>query len=632
MSTRYVWEKFQAVTTPALRTMMYVPTSGTRLRNYDYYNEVIDDSVIWYSTVDSITFPIVDGSQCIQLNSISPSDYANANETITIPKGKFIIFRDQNTYPSVGDTIRYTSNNFGRLNAFKNVTNADLTITIKKVGTNWDIYAPTNECLAWQLADYVTIRGTTSYGYATNSDKIYPDDSFSGSYWYVFKGQDNIDPTVAISAPRGGQPMTITVTPSTGKVYGGNVSYVYQVSIDGGANWQTLITTAGLSTTYTVPKGTPTIQARVQARDNLGFTSTDWVTTASTTVINNEPPTAPGSITCANITKGQTGTITVTAATDPDGTVAGYIYERSIDGSAFTEIHRGNVLTFSETISADWAMVRYRVAAYDDQGAVGPYITGEDTVVNSGWVYLSGPGTDLGAKPGPFDYSVTVGITGATGVTGIAVSVKLDGAEVYSGSVDQGTVVTVPMDTRLMRAGEHTVEVSGTKTGYLAAQLVSTFTVPTVTLPDGGRFVQLENQDGVAEFPLTLARAVIGPGGKDVNEILEKLNGGMSILEASAVKIETGSFVSTGTGRYFLTASFRPKFVVSNSIDFASNAINALHIANDKYGWEFSSSRSSGEYQGYSKPLGTAVVDNTIEINGQVKVPAGVTFHYTIFG
>ena len=84
----------------------------------------------------------------------------------------------------------------------------------------------------------------------------YPSDGVKDSIWYVYQGNDNIDPT-SVSLPASimpGQEITITVTPGSGKVYGGTVSYQYQVKLDSGA-WTTVATTTATTQTYTVPAG-----------------------------------------------------------------------------------------------------------------------------------------------------------------------------------------------------------------------------------------------------------------------------------------------------------------------------------------------------------------------------------------
>ena len=88
-----------------------------------------------------------------------------------------------------------------------------------------------------------------------------------------------------------GQQITITVTPGSGKVYGGTVSYQYQVKLDSG-EWQTVATTTATTQTYTVPAGAQNIQVRVRAQDDLGFTSGTYVESAAVTVVG-----APSSIT-----------------------------------------------------------------------------------------------------------------------------------------------------------------------------------------------------------------------------------------------------------------------------------------------------------------------------------------------
>ena len=381
------------------------------------------------------------------------------------------------------------------------------------------------------------------------SQSIYPDDGVQGSYWYEYQGSDNIDPS-ACSIPstiNGGTAINITVTPGTGKVYGGTVSYQYQVNI--GSGWQTIATTSATSYQYTVPYGTASIQVRVRAQDNIGFTSSTYVTSSSVTVINNQPPTAPGSIDVTNVVAGQRATITLTAATDPDGTIASYIYERSVDGSAWKQIANVNSLTQTDTISADWGTVAYRACAVDDDGASGPYVTSSTTVVNSGWVIISGPAADMGSQPKPFTFTITPSISGTTTSDQITVDVTLDGSSIYNEAVAPGTAIDLDVDTRLMRTGDHAIAVSATCASYVPAADEYTFTVPAITIPDGGRMDQLEGPDGEVIFPVTIARAVAGLGNVGVES-----------------KVHPGAY--TGSGTYgsgnpnSLALEFEPKLVI----------------------------------------------------------------------
>ena len=383
-----------------------------------------------------------------------------------------------------------------------------------------------------------------------SSQSSYPSDGVQGSYWYTYQGSDNIDPS-ACSIPatiNGGTAIKITVTPGTGKVYGGTVSYQYQVKLGSGA-WTTIATTSATSRSYTVPYGTASIQVRVRAMDYIGFTSSTYVTSSRVNVINNQPPTAPGSIDVTGVVAGQQATITLTAATDPDGTIASYVYERSVDGSAWQQIANVNSLTQTDTISADWGTVAYRAKAVDDDGASGPYVTSSTTVVNSGWVIISGPAADMGSQPKPFTFTITPSISGTTTSDQITVDVTLDGSSIYNEAVAPGTEIELEIDTRLMRTGDHAISVSATCASFLPAANEYSFSVPVITIPDGGRMDQLEGPDGEVIFPITLARAVAG-------------------LENYSVESKVHPGAYTGSGTYgsgnpnSLTLEFEPKMVI----------------------------------------------------------------------
>lgn len=351
----------------------------------------------------------------------------------------------------------------------------------------------------------------------------------------------------------GGSQIQISVTPSNTKVYGGNVSYIYQVKLGGGA-WQTIQTTTAESINYTVPLGTTTFQARVRAKDNLGFTSTDYTTSSEVTVVNNQPPTAPGSIDVANVVSGQTATITLTAATDPDGTIASYIYERSVDGQAWEQIANVNSLTQTDQVSAEWGTVAYRAKAVDDDGGSGPYVTSTTQVVNSGWVILAGPSPSMGEQSAPFNFQITPSISGESTADQIAVSIMLDGKSIYSDSVAQGVQISVEIDTRTMTTGNHSIAVSATCAEYIPAAAEYTFSVPVVPLADGGRLDQLEAPDGQAVFPVTLARAVLGIENYGIEQ-----------------KVHPGAYTGTGTfgssNQVTLNFDFAPQLVLIQGTD-----------------------------------------------------------------
>ena len=400
---------------------------------------------------------------------------------------------------------------------------------------------------------FVRSKGAANGTVSNSASSTYPQDGISGNYWYTYQGSDSIDAAAvgySNQSPMGGQPITINVTPRT-PTYGGTIRYTYQVQLSGGA-WTTIATNVtATSRQYTIPAGTTSFAARVRASDTWGFSSSDYTTGATLSVTNNLPPSAPDGITIGDVLGGQQCTITWGAATDSDGTIDHYELERQVDnGDTWTQIFSGNALTYSDTINSEWATVNYRVRAVDDDAEPGPYTTGTMKTVNAGWLYFSGPAADMGDKPAPFDFVFSIGST-TPDVTDISVEVLLDDEIIYTGTPDAAEQVSVHIDTRLMFAGEHVLVITAEKQNLLGLNQECTFTVPAVTLPDGGRMVQLYNDEGQPVFPLTLGRAVIGTGGEDVNEILDRVFSGTY----------TGTGTSGSRNPCQLRLSFVPRFL-----------------------------------------------------------------------
>ena len=259
--------------------------------------------------------------------------------------------------------------------------------------------------------------------------------------------------------------------------------------------------------------------------------SPDLYVLSDGTVTNNQPPTAPGSIDVSGVVHGGSATITLTAATDPDGTVASYIYERQVDGDAWQQVAQANSLTQTDTIGEEWATVAYRACAVDDKGVSGPYVTGETFTVNSGWVTIGGPAEDMGSQPRQFNFDFSVSVSGVPSVDAIAVSAALDGGQIYSGTTSAGEQISVPIDTRLLGAGQHVIEVQASKDDYLPASKRYTFTVPAVVLPDGGVGALAQGPDGRAVYHTTLAQRCIGTDGVDIQAQVDALTARVKILE-----------------------------------------------------------------------------------------------------
>ena len=492
------------------------------------------------------------------------------------PEGEVFLPLNGSVYKAIGNGVRIVYNSFG---------NGD-----------WEIrYLDAYICEEWEFGSDVT-------NISNAASSTYPQDGVSGNYWYTYQGSDNIDAaavTYSSQEPRGGQPITINVSPSTGNEYGGTVRYTYQVQLAGGS-WQTIATNStATSCQYTIPAGTTTFAARVLASDTWGFSSSDYTTGATLTVINNEPPSAPDGITIGPVLGGEQTTITWGEATDSDGTIASYQLERQIDnGDTWTQIYTGLTRSYDDTINSEWATVNYRVRAVDDDGEAGPYTTGTMQTVNAGWLYFSGPPEDMGDKPAPFTFAFSIGST-TEGTTDISVSVLLDDDSVYTGTPDAGEQVSLEIDTRLSYEGEHTIVVTFEKANLLGDQYVGTYNVPALEIPDGGHAVQFYDSDGVPVFPNTFARQVFAQRGNSAARLFDRVYSGTY----------TGTGTSGSSNPLKFRLSFRPKIV----------AIQAAGASAAAFGlWVQSAADPSAQaqgsmvvYNGSAQSLATVEWDDT---------------------
>ena len=240
-------------------------------------------------------------------------------------------------------------------------------------------------------------------------------------------------------------------------------------------------------------------------------------------VITNAPPSAPGSIDVSSVVGGGTTSITVTAATDSDGTIANYQFERSVDSAAFEVIATQTGLVYNDAVSNSWGTVQYRVCAIDNMGATGPYVTSEKYTVQEGYITIGGPSPSMGTKDNPFTFTATIGVSGLTGITGIHVRAWVDSYQVYDQSINQGAEVSFEVDTRSMSAGNHTILLIAEHDTVLSGRQSYTFTISEMEIPAGGRAEQFEDEYGTAIFPVTMAKNVISPNGLSIQTEIENL-------------------------------------------------------------------------------------------------------------
>ena len=218
--------------------------------------------------------------------------------------------------------------------------------------------------------------------------------------------------------------------------------YKVERSTDGGWSWSRIYQGTATSTTDSIAFGTTSVMYRVKAYDTEGLES-GWRTSSLVTVVNNNAPSAPPSIAVPKDVKGgSTLVISWTAASDSDGNLSGYILERSTDGgSAYTQVYKGNALTYTDTITNGWSTVMYRVKAYDTEGLESGYTTSAIRTVRYNVApAINASSTTLGEKNAPFSFNYTV--TDADGDT-LTVTEKLDGKTTATRTgIASGTALT----------------------------------------------------------------------------------------------------------------------------------------------------------------------------------------------
>lgn len=217
-----------------------------------------------------------------------------ASETFTIENADKVSISNGNSFTLASDKwfILHIHSTASSTYLRKTITNTIFSVTSHSSGGSFPYVAESDEqCESYNGLE--SEKGSTSYGNISSaSSGAYPSNNYSGSYWYVKKGSDTIDPASVNypASPNGGELIDITIAPSTGNTFGGTVKYKVEYQLDGG-NWQTAVeATTTTTVSVLIPKGTNTFTARATASDNMGFTSTTAVTGATVNVVNNAAP------------------------------------------------------------------------------------------------------------------------------------------------------------------------------------------------------------------------------------------------------------------------------------------------------------------------------------------------------
>lgn len=316
---------------------------------------------------------------------------------------------DNSYFPVDGARLAYFENGTGTSALNKRIANYNGS------ATNWWLRSPYagHASYAWLVLTDGSCYGsscTSAYGIRPalvlpSSLLVSDDGSVSTNTAPTTPGSITIPSTI-----QGGSTITVQWTAST-DAENNLDGYKVERSTDGGSSWSQIYQGSSLSTTNTVPAGTNTVMYRVKAYDTQGSES-GYKISSQVTVINNQAPATPPSITIPNeVLGGGTVTITWGQASDPDGDLSGYELERKVDSGAWSQVYKGTATNYTDSVTRGWATVAYRVRAYDSHNATSAYAETPTRSVNNNLppeiTCANASGTDLGEKSSGFTVSYT---------------------------------------------------------------------------------------------------------------------------------------------------------------------------------------------------------------------------------
>ena len=336
-------------------------------------------------------------------------------------------------------------------------------------------------------------RDDSNHEFQGGSD-IVMTDAYSGATIYE---PVSCDISLQSSGIYAGSEVSLRCTVS-GRPTTGTVKRYYKAA--GASSWTNTTIQSGITSSGTVSDTIPSSYNGGQVYwryDVSDGTSSDYAVTSTKTVVTNSAPSTPSTLTVPDsLAAGAAFAISWSASTDPDGNLAGYILERSVNGgSSWTQVYKGAALTTNDTLIAGTTRVRYRVKAYDTYGAESGYKNapssgGDYTVSNNAAPTV--PASPITVTPA----SLTMGISAviswgeSTDPDGDAFNYVLERSvdgltnyqAIYTGTARNYTDEVGSWSTVSYRV--KAVDVHGASSGYRTAdtKTVSANSVPTLTI------------------------------------------------------------------------------------------------------------------------------------------------------
>ena len=208
-------------------------------------------------------------------------------------------------------------------------------------------------------------------------------------------------------------------------------------------------------------------------------------------VFVNTAPSVPSSISVpSTITDGDTITVSWGAASDAEGNLSGYKLEKSTNGgSSWSQIYQGSARSKTDTISGI-TQVRYRVKAYDAQGAESGYKTSSNVSIQ---FRPSAPGSITVPEGFSDGASITISWGASTDKNNNLVGYKLekstDGGSAWN-QIYQGSATSVGDIVSGVSQVRYRVK------AYDSTGLESSYTTSTNVLVNRNPIIQCSNASG----------------------------------------------------------------------------------------------------------------------------------------
>lgn len=266
----------------------------------------------------------------------------------------------------------------------------------------------------------------------------------------------------------------------------------------------------------------------------------------------NAAPYSPQKINLPDVLRGgEIAYINWAATSDKDNNLSGYILEKSEDNGPYKQIYRGSNTSYNDSITKGIKTVRYRVKAYDTQGAESGYTFSPITKVeNNSAPKISGSDLNLGSKQENFNISYV--ITDSDPEDMVTETVEIDDRVfVKETPITLGVQKTIKIAINDYSLGEHKIKIiAKDKEGSISAR-VYTFNKVNSAPIISGQDADLGNKNSA----FTIVYTVKDPNNDKVN-VIEKLNGKI---------LKNITNIGTGEQSITITAEMLSQFAINET-------------------------------------------------------------------